>query len=143
MSVMHDSSQGAERRAHPRYELWAQVHVKNGSVDYLVELSNISMSGALVDLGTLKAPKWCTLGRAIEVEIIHPETLECVSLRAEIVRINGIGLQTTLGVEFKNPDAKVKDGLRRLLDAARAPRAEEPRRQPPPLPRPVPPPLPV
>ena len=63
-------SRGAERRRFQRHEMMASVHVRHAAVDYLLELGNISRSGALVLLGSLPQPLWMTLGRKVELSLV-------------------------------------------------------------------------
>ena len=65
-----------DRRRHPRYDLFAQVYVKQAKTDYVLELRNISRSGVLVLLGTLPKPAWIDIDRRIELSIVNPETPE-------------------------------------------------------------------
>lgn len=140
---------GFERRIAPRFDLMAQVRVKRGSVDYLMDLTNISMSGALVDMGTLRIPGWVKKGRVVEIGIIHPIDLDAITVLGEIVRVDK-GAKSSFAVQFVDVDADTRDGLERLHRAAIEPVAEEPkvvsvpppaRKRPPPLPK-GPPPLP-
>ncbi len=48
---------GVERRRHERYELMAQVRVQRGGTDYVLDLGNLSLSGALLSLGSLRKPE--------------------------------------------------------------------------------------
>ena len=50
--------------------MMASVHVRHAAVDYLLELGNISRSGALVLLGSLPQPLWMTLGRKVELSLV-------------------------------------------------------------------------
>lgn len=63
-------SRGAERRRFQRHEMMASVHVRHAAVDYLLELGNVSRSGALVLLGSLPRPLWMTLGRKVELSLV-------------------------------------------------------------------------
>ena len=76
-----------ERRAHPRFELMAQVRVKRGRVDFIMDLCNISQSGALLDMGSLKTPSWVQTGRVVQIFIIHPEDLDTIAVQGEIMRV--------------------------------------------------------
>jgi hypothetical protein len=134
---------GSERRRHTRYELMAQVRVRRGSVDYVLELVNISRSGALVSLGSLQEPRWLSIGRTVELSIIHPEALDTVDLTGRVVRIEE-GARLAFAVEFDPPQPAEAAALDRLLahalESTRPPPVRPPRpgpvgRQPPPLPR--------
>jgi c-di-GMP-binding flagellar brake protein YcgR len=122
------SNHSAERRRHPRYDLIAQVRVKRGRVDYVLELSNISMSGALIELGSLETPKWVEIGRELEVHIVHPIDLDAIEVPARVVRVEGTA--TRFAVEFEEVEAATEAGLARLIAAASGRASAEP----PPLP---------
>ncbi len=140
MSVSHD-----DRRAHPRYELMAQVRVKRGQVDYVLDLANISRGGALFSSGSLKLPAWAVVGRTLEISIIHPETLDALDVQGEIVRVVSTSTDTKLGVRFVALSATVQAQVDALvaLAAQRAPSEAPPapgsgpsaaKKGPPPLP---------
>lgn len=117
----------------------AQVRVKRGKVDFLMELSNISMSGALVDMGTLRVPGWVKKGRVVEIGIIHPIDLDTITLQGEIVRIARSDGVTKFGVHFVELDDQATAGLSRLHEAAKPslpapPTITKGRKRPPPLP---------
>jgi hypothetical protein len=122
-------SHPAERRRHARYDLIAQVRVKRGRVDYVLELSNISMSGALIELGSLDVPRWVEIGREIEVRIVHPVDLDAIEVPARVVRVESD--PGRFAVEFEGVAASVDAGLARLIAAAEGRVSAEP----PPLPR--------
>jgi len=126
---------GIERRRHPRYELMAQVRVKRGKVDYIMELHNISMTGALVDMGSLAKPPWVDMDRTVEIGIIHPVDLDTVEVRGRVVRVDRDGDHTRFAVDFELDDGN-REGVERLVKVAmqsEAPPAAD-RRGPPPLP---------
>jgi c-di-GMP-binding flagellar brake protein YcgR len=121
---------GIDRRQYPRFDLMAQIRVKRGSVTYVLELLNISNSGALIHTGTLKVPTWVRAHREIELHIIHPDDLEPVEVAAKIVRVNETDQGTLFAVHFIAPDKRARSGIARLLKLC------EP--SPPPLPRAAP-----
>ena len=120
---------GAERRRHERYELLAQVHLKFGTEDFVLELGNLSRSGALLCLGSLKTPGWVRLGKTLRLGIINPQTLDPVEVTAEIVRIHQDLAGPGFAVEFDELDETAAAGLEQLLWLAAG------KAQPPPLPR--------
>ena len=126
---------GIERRRHPRFELMAQVRVKRGQVDYLAELSNISMSGVLLHLGTLKKPSWIDIGRVLEIGIVHPITLEPVMVHGKVVRISQDEADTSIGANFADLTDEQQRSIERLVSLARHPDEQGPAASPPPLPR--------
>ncbi len=140
-----------ERRIAPRLDLMAQVRVKRGKVDFLMDLTNISMTGALVDMGTLRMPSWVKHGRIVEIAIIHPIDLDMINVFGKIVRIIADESSTCFAVHFMELQEEAVAGLERLhLAAATSEPAAAPphlksvpppphvRKGPPPLPPPLP-----
>jgi hypothetical protein len=123
---MTESTDGIERRVHPRFDLMAQIRVKRGSVTYVLELRNISKSGALIHTGSLKVPTWVRPYRDIQLYVLHPDDVEPIVLAAKIVRVDKTSDGTLFAVHFDGPDEEVKVGIERLIA----------------LGRPIPPPLP-
>lgn len=119
-----------ERRRHERYDIMAQVRVKRGRIDTLCELVNVSVSGALVDLGSLDPPRWITQGRSLEVHVIHPVDLDTIELEATVVRVEQREDSTRFACEFTDLGATERLALERLI-ALHAPAPV----RPPPLPR--------
>ncbi|MCC6524246.1 MAG: PilZ domain-containing protein [Polyangiaceae bacterium] len=117
---------GAERRQHERYELLAQLSMHLEEVDYVLELVNLSHSGAYVLLGSVERPEGLDVGVEVLLSVIHPTSGELVALAGRVVRLQedlrGLGF----GVHFRELDADGQSGLEDLLTLAR--------RQPPPLP---------
>jgi len=134
--MTHAPPAGVERRQHPRFELMAQVRVKRGQVDYVAELSNISLSGALLHLGTLKPPRWLDIGRIVEIGIIHPIDLEPVAAQGKVVRISQDESDTSVAVSFVELTEDDERGIGRLVVLARQrqPPRPETAGKPPPLP---------
>jgi c-di-GMP-binding flagellar brake protein YcgR len=126
---MGDRPSDEERRRHPRFDLLAQVRVKRSQTDLLMELTNISRSGALVDMGTLPTPSWVDVGRVIEVSIVHPDSLDNIEVEARVVRISKDESGTLLAVQFDDLEDDTQRKLDSLVEYARA----TPR--PPPLPK--------
>jgi hypothetical protein len=124
---------GAERRRHPRYELLAQVRVNRGREDIVMEMVNMSLSGALIDMGSVDRPRWVDVGRTLEISITHPVSLDLVEVSGRIVRILEDESGTRVAVEFVDPSEEASKGLQDLLDIAAA--SEAPRPGPPPLPK--------
>lgn len=123
----------------------AQVRVKRGRVDYVLELTNISRSGAMVHLGSLKEPTWVAKNRAVELGVINPEDLETVALSGRVVRILSDEAGSSFAVEFDALDGDAKEGLERLMDLAQRTQSDSPpesaeatapaKKGPPPLPK--------
>ena len=121
-----------ERRRHARFEVMAQVRVKRGRNAYVLDVLNVSESGALVDLGSLERPFWLAKGRIVEMILFLPlEDVEDVALApitawAEIVRVDAAPSSIRFAVAFRDEDGKIAQAIRHLVEVA-TPR-------PPPLP---------
>jgi hypothetical protein len=137
--VVRDSSVSRERRRHERYELLAQVRVKFGKLDYVLELGNLSRSGALLTFGSLKKPGWLSLDKVVEVGIIHPESGDTVELSGTIVRVHQDAQGHGFAVEFSDPEEDAARGLLEVIELAErsvdAPAPKRPPARPPPLPQ--------
>jgi len=134
-----DPAVPSERRRHERYELLAQVRVKFGKIDYVLELGNLSRSGALLTFGSLRKPGWVNLGKLVDVGIIHPESGETVELSGKIVRVHQDAEGYGFAVEFEEPGEDAARGLQQLIElgarGTEAPAAKPRSRGPPPLPQ--------
>lgn len=128
-----------DRRRHPRYDLVAQVHVKRVAEDYVLELRNVSCSGALVLLGSLRKPAWIDIDRKVELAIVNPETLDSVNLTGTVMRIQRDEHGLSFAVDFGQQPPHIQAAIDRLVQLGRPQPPPLPvttsARQPPPLPR--------
>lgn len=95
-----------ERRAQPRYDIVAQIRVKRGSVNYLMDVRNISMSGAFISSDKLSELSWAREGTQMEIHLFDLEDRRSVDVEASIVRVVGPGEpgKTGFGVRFGKLD---------------------------------------
>lgn len=63
----------------------AQVRVERSEVDYVLDVIDISLSGALIDLGELARPKWLKVRREVLLTLLLDGTQQ--ELVGEVVRI--------------------------------------------------------
>jgi hypothetical protein len=120
-----------ERRRHPRYDLAAQIRVKHGRVNYIMEVSNISLSGAFIRCDNLEQLPWFHVGQEVALDIFDVEALDNISIAGRIVRkvdASGPG-RPGFGVQFVNLTVEAHDKLFELVALAARLSA-----QPPPLP---------
>jgi hypothetical protein len=120
-----------ERRRHRRYDIAAQIRVKRGHVNYVMDVANISLSGAFIRCDELNQLPWFRIGQELDLDIFDFQDLENTTLKAEIVRIvdeDGPG-RPGFGVQFVNLTVEVYDKLFVLVASAARLSA-----QPPPLP---------
>ncbi|MCP4601009.1 MAG: PilZ domain-containing protein [Proteobacteria bacterium] len=122
-----------ERRGHPRYDLMAQIRVKRGRVNYIMNVKNVSISGMFVTTERVKQMPWFRIGQNLEIDIFTTEELENVRLSGRIVRIfdKGRSEQKGFGVEFISIEKEIREKLSRLVDLA-----SQTSIHPPPLPGP-------
>jgi hypothetical protein len=120
-----------DRRRHPRYDIAAQIRVRYGRVNYVMEVGNISLSGAFVRCDDLERLPQFRIGQELDLDVFEFENLDNVSLRGRIVRIveSGGALRPGFGVQFVNPTPETYDKLFGLVECACRLSAE-----PPPLP---------
>lgn len=103
-----------------------------------MDLVNISLSGALIDLGVyIRKPLWLHVGRELDISIAHPLTFDLVEVQAVVVRIDMSERGMVFAVEFANVGDQASEGLSELVRlAAEGSQAGTRRRSgPPPLPR--------
>lgn len=113
-----------DRRRFQRHELLAQVRVRHGVIDFVLEIANLSCGGALVDFGSMPRPSWLTLRCKVDVRVLHTDGRALIESPARVVRIEESLERCTFAVEFEvtQPESVVK-------------RAMAGRWLPPPLPR--------
>ena len=68
-----------------RYALMAQVRVRRSDIDYVLDVIDISLSGALIDLRELARPKWLKVRQEVLLTLLLDG--EQQELTGEIVRI--------------------------------------------------------
>ncbi len=98
-----------------------------------MELSNISATGALVHMGTLKRPGWIAIDRDVGLAITNPIDFEQVELSGKVARIVEDRSGICIGIEFDALDDEQKRGVADLVNTAQS-SPPPARRQPPPLP---------
>ena len=113
-----------DRRAHPRFDLLAQVHVRGGQTDLVLEIVNLSQGGALVDLASLRRPRWIAPAREVELRLMEEDGKTAFAATARIVRVVETLDSRTFAVQF---DEELEEAVVRRACAATG--------APPPLPR--------
>jgi len=120
-----------EKRGHPRYDILAQIRVKRGTVVHLMDVSNVSLSGAFVATDSVAAHRWLRVGQELELDLFTTDDLDNVRVTGRVVRI--LGQERTgargFGVEFTRLERGSADKLRRMVE-----QAAERSIHPPPLP---------
>ncbi|HUT79081.1 MAG TPA: PilZ domain-containing protein [Polyangia bacterium] len=122
-----------ERRTEPRFDVFAQIRVRRGTVNYVMDVRNISRSGMFVATGSLECQPWFRVGQFVEVDLFIHEELENVRLDGEIVRLveSGTKEKQGFGVRFSELAPAVREVLDDLIS-----RAQQKSVTPPPLPPP-------
>ncbi len=120
-----------ERRGHPRYDIMAQIRVKRGRVNYIMDVKNVSLSGMLVESEAIKQMPWFRIGQELEMDIFTTEELVNVRVNGRIARIvEADGSKPAgFGVEFSELGDQEKERIALLVDLA-----EKQSIHPPPLP---------
>jgi len=126
-----------ERRRYRRYDIMACVRLRRGTNNYVLDVTNISLSGVFVSTLGLPRTDQFSVGQTLELHIFLPGAEENVRATGRIVRM----------VERENPPARgfglelldatdeTRAGISRLIEVTRS--SEIP--QPPPLPTTPPP----
>jgi hypothetical protein len=117
MSQTHP--EGADRRRHPRFDLFAQVRVKRGHIDVIMELVNISASGAFLHMGRLQRPSWLSMRRKLEIAIVHPVDYGSVEVVGRVVRVEEDAAGLGVAVDFVDLESSAREGIERLVVTAR------------------------
>ncbi len=115
-----------ERRSHPRYNLMAQVRVDSESINYVLYVRNISMSGLLLS-GEPEGREHLCVGRRVELDIFSLADLENVRIQGEIVREH---VEGGYGIAFTEMSDESRAALEDLVEFAR-----ERSVHPPPIPK--------
>ncbi|MBW2526945.1 MAG: PilZ domain-containing protein [Deltaproteobacteria bacterium] len=110
-----DAPKREDRRRQPRVDLFAQVWVRFAPGDLLVQLQNISLSGALLVLGEVDRPRWVDVDRAVELAITNPESMENVVVLSRIVRVQRDERGISFAVVFTSVDDVARRGLEDLI----------------------------
>jgi c-di-GMP-binding flagellar brake protein YcgR len=109
-----------EKRGHPRYDILAQIRVKRGTVVHLMDVSNISLSGAFVATDSVAAQRWLRVGQELELDLFTTDDLDNVRVTGRVVRI--LDQERTgargFGVEFMRLEGGTADRLRRIVALA-------------------------
>jgi hypothetical protein len=121
-----------ERRRHQRYDIMAHVRVKHGTVNHVLDVTNISLSGLFVSTLGLPRTVQFSAGQSIELNLFLSNVAENVQVFGRIVRMvdREDPPARGFGVEFVDVDEEARLGIALLVDTART--SEVPR--PPPLP---------
>jgi hypothetical protein len=121
-----------ERRRHQRYDIMTHVRVWHGTVNYILDVTNISLSGLFVSTLGLPRSGQFSAGQSIELNLFLSEVAENIRVLGRIVRLVDRDDPPTrgFGVEFVDVDEEARLAVSLLVEAARS--SEVPR--PPPLP---------
>jgi hypothetical protein len=109
-----------DRRRYPRYEIIAQVTVRSGSENYLMDVGNISRSGVFISADNLDNIPFFRVGQDLEMDLFTTEHLENVKMKGRIVRFvyESDGGKKGIGVEFAEATTQDNDALLRLVSLA-------------------------
>lgn len=124
-----------ERRAEPRFDVFAQIRVMCGTVNYLMNVRNISCSGMFVATGGgTGTPPGLQVGQPVDADLFIPDIVDNLRVEGEIMRLVDFGPteKQGFGVRFFDLSADVLELLEDLVF-----RARQKSIIPPPLPGPV------
>ncbi len=117
---MVNTTMNIERRGHPRYDIMAQIRVKRGRVNYIMNVKDVSLSGMYVISDKVKQMPWFRIGQNLEIDIFTTEELENIRVNGSIVRmIEDTGAENEgFGVEFTSMEDDTRTRISRLVDLA-------------------------
>ena len=109
-----------ERRRYPRYEIIAQVTIRSGGENYLMDVGNISCSGVFISGDNLDSISFLYEGQELEMDLFTTAHLENIRMKGRIVRFEygSDGEKKGFGVEFAKATAETNDELLRLVNMA-------------------------
>ena len=109
-----------ERRRFPRYEIIAQVTIRSGGENYLMDVGNISCSGLFISADNLDSISFLYEGQDLEMDLFTTEHLENIKVKGRVVRFEygPDGGKKGFGVEFAKATAQGNDALLRLVNMA-------------------------
>lgn len=121
-----------ERRAHPRYEVMAQVRVEWEAVTYVLDVRDISVSGLFLATTDPALLAKVRIDQHLRLDLFAAQELVNVGVTARVVRVVGGGTPelSGFGVQFVAPDEATRARIGAMVKRAAAAAA------PPPLPRP-------
>ena len=128
-----------ERRAHPRYEILAQVRLRHGKVTHVMDVRDVSRSGLFVAAGDPGRAKRFHIGLRVEMDLFAAEDLENLRVTGLIVRRVDRGEPEAIGfgVQFVDVDEATGRALDRLVVLAATHSIRPPPLPIPPLPEDV------
>jgi PilZ domain len=109
-----------ERRRYPRYEIIAQVTIRSGGENYLMDVGNISCSGVFISADNLDSISFLYEGQDLEMDLFTTEYLENIKVKGRVVRFEygADGEKKGFGVKFAKATSKDNDELLRLVNMA-------------------------
>lgn len=86
-----------EKRIAQRFEVMAQIRVKRGRINYIMQARNLSRSGIYISTDSFKQLSWVREEQELEMDLFSSEHLENIRLNGFIVRVNRNGNSEQLG----------------------------------------------
>ena len=123
----------AERRGFPRFEIMAQIRLKRGRVNYVMDVKDLSLSGLAAVSEALGTATDFKVGQEVELDVFVLEELDNTRLHGTLVRVEKHPRSgtLTLAVHFGQLDGPSTRALESLVARAKAGSIH-----PPPLPGP-------
>jgi hypothetical protein len=112
------SDMATERRGHPRYEIMAQVRLESDTVNHILEVRNISISGLLVSTTGVEELASLSIGQKVELDIFNLTELDNIRVSGRVAREHRDEHGTGYGVELTDMDPSTKEAMERLVDLA-------------------------
>ena len=121
-----------ERRIHPRHAVLAQIRIRHDSVNHLMEVGDISLSGMFIRASNLRRLPGFEVGTDIEMALFSIEDLDNVELTGRIVRLSNAEIddETGFAILFVGLTEQLRRNLAKIIQSALITTVE-----PPPLPK--------
>jgi c-di-GMP-binding flagellar brake protein YcgR len=115
-----ESRMPVERRTSPRYEIFAQIRVRRGRVNYVLDVRNISLTGMFVASESLLSLPAFRVGQILEADLFDPERLDNIRVSGRIVRLveDAPPQKRGFGVQFSEMEAARRERLRDFVQRA-------------------------
>ena len=122
----------AERRIHPRHAVLAQIRVEHDSVNHVMEVGDISLSGMFIRASNLRRLVGFEVDQEVEMALFSIEDLDNVELTGRIVRLSTDDPDDEPGfaVQFIGLTEQLRRGLAKIIQSALITTVD-----PPPMPR--------
>lgn len=108
-----ENSQGADKRAHPRYEVTAYVDYSGSEVLLYHRIENISLGGICIQTASIEE-----MGTLVDLVINFPDLDTSIAVQGEVVWANREP-PMDMGIRYTELDDERRETLRRYIGQVR------------------------